>query len=222
MRWPGRHVQERAATPSPAIAEAGAADATVHASPGLAALLGGLAADGGGRILDLGPAVPANLAVYTRFATTVRFADLLRVAAPAGGDAANRASLTDERLGSVLPDGEPPYDVVLAWDVLNYLTADTWRAIVARLTARCRPGARLFAMIATGRTVPAAPLRYEIVGDDHLAYRAADPATCASATVAPAEVEKRLAPFRVVHSVVLRHGVHEYLFALRVEPSARV
>ena len=187
-----------AATPSPAV----------HASPGFAALFTAAPSVHLARILDLGPAVGENLAFYGRFARTVRFVDMLRDEI-GGGPAARRnvASLLD----GCLKAGDGPYDLVLAWDLLNYLEHDAGRDLIERLEGCTRVGTRLFAMISSGHTMPARPQRFTIVDAQRLAYRETGGGVCASPELAPAEVGRLLAPFRVERSVVLSHGVREYV-----------
>ncbi|MGE5235746.1 MAG: hypothetical protein ACM3O7_05325 [Acidobacteriota bacterium] len=188
--------------------------AVVHHSPGLAALFAGTRGERPKRILDLGPAIRANLEAYGRFAACVRVVDLLRDVA--GGEGANLPLTrpTAEQLAAALPAGEPPYDIVLLWDLLDYLDAEGWHPILARLAECGTAGSRLFLMVFTMPEMPARPTRFEIVDDEHLAYRVVTEETRRSPRLAPAEVERRLSPFRVERSTVLRHGVREYVAVL--------
>lgn len=210
MRWPGS--SRRRAEPRSTSAAAGAprAEPLSHRSLGLAALLAGL--HGRSRLLDLGSAVPANLAFYKDFADLVCFADLLRDVAGerAGADA---APLGPEAVAAVLPDVDT-YDAVVAWNTLDHLDAAATRLLVERLLACSHPGTRLYAMVSASRTMPALPPRFEITGGDLVVYHPRSAAVRPSPMLTPAEVEKRLAPFRTERAFVLGHGVREMVSVL--------
>jgi hypothetical protein len=213
----GRDSPEPRVVPTePAVA--GTTPAPVlHPSPGIAALFAGLAAQREQRVLDLGAASGVNLAVYARFGRSVRVVDLCR-GTRQGPPTAVPPSPGD-RLAALLPAADGPYGVILVWDLLDYLDAPASRTLVARLVGCAEAGTRLFAMTAEGPQMPELPGRFEIVDGEHLLYRPATAAMRAGPRLAPAEVERRVAPFRVERSIVLRHGVREYVAVLPREPS---
>ncbi len=210
MRWPGR-TRNR---PAPGGAGPGPGgtgpEPATHRSLGLAALVDGLR--GHSRVLDLGPAVPANLSFYRTFADLVCFADLLRAATGerAGADA---PPLGADDVAAVLPE-LAAYDAVVAWNALDHLDRPATRLLVDRLLACSRPGTRLYALVSASRTMPALPPRFEIADRDHVLYHPRSAAVRPSPMLTPAEVEKRLAPFRTERAYVLGHGVREMVAIL--------
>ena len=171
-------------------------------SPGLAALFDALESDGRHSILDLGPAAGRRLRILGRFATQVRFVDLLARAGP--------GTAWDEGLGALRPNPARPYDVVLAWDVLDRLGAEERLALVARLAAVTAPRARLYALAAREGTGSAAG-EFVLVDRDRIAERPADGEAAAHRPILPAELERALAPFDVVNAYMLRTGAREYV-----------
>jgi len=172
-------------------------------SPALAMLFGALVEDGRHSVLDLGPACGAHLRVLGSFASQVRFADLLR---PAG-----RGAEWAEALRAVAPNPTRPYDVVLAWDVLDRLDPDGRAALVARLAGITAPRARLYAVVAgegAGRT---ALYRFELLDRERVAEWPEDAARRSSEPLLPAPLERALLPFEVVSAYMLRHGAREYV-----------
>lgn len=204
----------RSARPAPAREEDAPAAPETHHSLALPDLLSQLHPDRRLRILDLGPAIGSNLAFWTeRHLCTVEFADLYPslIAAPrADPDAAVAAALPD--------DAAWPADVVLAWNVFNYLDHARLRVLGERLAARTRPGALLFAMVWTGKEIPVEPGRFRIVDDSHLEY-GLDPArTRPGPRYRPSDIAATTAGFATDRSFLLRHGVQEYLLVREREP----
>lgn len=185
----------------------------VHDSPGLAELFAGLDPDLDHRVLDLGPAAACNLEHYRAVATRIRFADLLRAATLDELRGLDGEEL-ERRLAELLPeDGDGP-DLILTWDVLNYLDDRLAGPVARRIAALAAPGARLHTMIITSPMMSAEPTRYLIVGPGRLAYRTGPARQVPAPDLPPARVERWLAPLGVTRSVVLRHGVRE-LVAVR-------
>jgi hypothetical protein len=177
-----------------------------RASPGLAALFAGLTADGVGPLLDLGPAADSSLQVFGRYTHRVRFADLLGAAlAPSGWSAASEA----------IPAPNPPYDVVLAWDVLDRLPPDERPALIAHLAEITSPGARLHVVADAPEKTTLEPLRFALLDVDSIRCEPTGRALPAYPRILPGQVERLLAPFRVAAGFTLKVGVREYVAVRR-------
>jgi hypothetical protein len=172
-------------------------------SPGLAALFGVLQEDGRHSILDLGAASGAHLRLLGPFARQVRFASLL---AGAGRDEA-----WDDALRALPPNPARPYDVVLAWDVLDRLGAEGRAALVARLADVTAPRARLYAIAGAEGAGGAGRLAFTLLDHDRLAERPVDVTGAEIRPLLPAQMERVLMPFEVMSAFMLRSGAREYV-----------
>ncbi len=175
----------------------------VHRSPGLEAVLKGLARGGAVQILDLGPAISDNVDFFAAFAARIQIVDALRES-----DAACPASAVLSGLG---PGSEGGFHLVLLWDCLNYLSPAEGAALVESVLPLCRPDARCLAMVATSDTMPAAPTRYRIVDESHLTYERSTTEMMGAPQMTPAAVQALLGGFSIEHAFVLRNGVREYV-----------
>jgi hypothetical protein len=174
-----------------------------RASPGLAAVFAGLREDGSHGVLDLGPAVDANLRLYGRYARWVRFGSLLHD--PPGGEAWKRA------LQTLPPLPDRLYDVVMVWDLLDRLSPRDRPVLIERLSQLTGPGARLYVIVdASGQSVTH-PLRFTLHDVDQVSQEIVGPPRPAYPPILPAEVERTLAPFQVAHAFTLRGGLREYV-----------
>ncbi len=185
----------------------------VHDAPALIELFTGRGPDAGGRILDLGAASRRNFGFYTSVATGVRFLGLT--------DPHQLTALHDleavpfeRRLRELLPVGREVFDVVLTWTLFDHLSPAQPNLLSRHLAAISAPGARLHAMIAMSDRMPAVPGRFEIVEPGRLAYLPSSGDLVPAPGTPPAKIEAWLAPFRVEHAFVLRHGVREVLAIL--------
>ncbi len=165
--------------------------------------------ESGCRILDLGPAVPANIRFYGEFASHVRVVDGVR-------DLAALVETEEEEgefetvLDQIWRGVEGKFDVVMAWDLVSHIEPKVARSVISRLHAVCRQGAKLFMMTYAGATMPSLPQVFEIRSADRLLYRPASSDLVSAGVLTPAEVERLLRGFRVESSFLLRHGVREY------------
>ena len=174
------------------------------AAPGLAALLEGVSDDRSHAVLDLGAAADLNFRLYGRYARWVRFLDLLGPGGWAGGGPAAASP------GYIPSEAQRPYDLVFAWDVLDWLTGEQRQELVRGLSQVTGPRARLHLLTRVDDAV-ARPLRFTILDANRIRYEPAPGAALPRSRLLPAEVAKLLEPFRVLHAFTLRSGLREYV-----------
>ncbi len=190
----------------------------LHRSPALRELVARLSNDVPHTILDLQPAVGANVEFFSRFTCRLQIVDLLGALVATEAQAAGAAD-ADAAFRRALPTPAAPYDVVLAWEVLDYLPRDRVRRLLEHLCGLCRPRALMLVFISTVKEIPVLPPVFKIVDEQTLDWQARATAMRPGPRHAPADVEHMAAGFAVAHSVVMRHGVREYLFE-RIDDSA--
>jgi hypothetical protein len=110
----------------------------------------------------------------------------------------------------IVGDHRRSFHLVLGWDVFNYLSEAESRRLLQTVAELCYPGARLHAIVFARDTMPTVPNRYRIIDAARLAYEPTTTELCGAPHLPPAAVEKLLTGFRIEHSFVLQHGVHEY------------
>jgi hypothetical protein len=104
-----------------------------------------------------------------------------------------------------------PYDVVLAWDLLNLLDSDERAAAMTHLADITATRARLHVVVDGTGAATTQPLAFTLLEPGRIAERATGPREPVSHPLLPAQVERALAPFDVVRAFVLRTGVREYV-----------
>ncbi len=219
LPWRTRRGGPEAAGPRREFTQSAEPKPPFYRSPALKALVGRLPEEGAYSILDLGAAFGANIEFFSRFRCRLQIADFpgalaspeMRTALEADAESAFRR---------VLPVGREPFDVVLAWDVFNYLGRDQLRFLATDLAWLCRPGALLLAFVSTAKEIPAEAGDFQIADEQTVLWRPRSTATREGPRLPPADVERLVAGFSVVHSVLMRHGVREYLFERRADLAA--
>ncbi|MEX2572163.1 MAG: methyltransferase domain-containing protein [Gemmatimonadota bacterium] len=200
----------RAAT-HPALPVAGpdqsGATAGTRATAGAAALFERVREDRSRAILDLGPAAGSSLRVYGRFARWVRFADALAEA--------TSPQIWRPMLEALPPNPERPYDVVVAWDILDRLPPKARPALVERLTALSGPEARLFVVTASPDHPPLELLHFALETVDRMRYEHTGLPHPRHPPLLPAEVNRLLMPFEVTRAFSTQVGLREYVAVRR-------
>lgn len=183
-----------------------------HPAPGLKQALERVPRPGA-RVLDLGPALASNVDYFNRLGARLRIADLegsLRDEdlwlAPAKPAAWERAIAPLLAAGA----GES-YDLVLAWDLLNYLGRERWSVVARELTARLAPGGMLHLLSRTGKLMPATPGRYRWIANDRLREQPRDAATVTPPRFSHGEIERLHPGLAAARSFLDKHGLQEYL-----------
>jgi hypothetical protein len=180
-----------------------AAEQVERNSPGVAALFEGVSADRSHAILDLGPAAGASLSVYSRFARWVGFADVLTAATSSDG--------AQEALHALPPNPERPYDLVVAWDVLDRLPPGGRASFMQRLTELTAPRAKMFLMLELPDERRLDLLRFTITEVDRLSYQPTREFRPGHPPVPPGELKRLLEPFEVARAFSTRLGLREYV-----------
>ena len=182
----------------------------IYASPGLEEAVRMVSNNGACKVLDLGPSVAANIDFVSGFASYLQIVDAVdrSPTALAGGAGGTHRLST---LSTLIEPHRRSFHLVLAWDVINYLSIDQAERLVASLAELCLPGARFHAIFWAKDTMPATPNRYRIVNGTRLAYEPSISEVRGAPELPPATVAKLLKGFRIEHSFVLQHGVHEYI-----------
>jgi hypothetical protein len=178
----------------------------IYASPGLEEALRTVREGDACKVLDLGPSMAANVDFVSKFASYLQIVDAID-RTPVGTSGTDRLST----VSTLVEKHRRSFHLVLAWDVINYLTTDQAERLVASLAELCLPNARLHAVFFAKDTMPAIPNRYRIVNEARLAYEAVTSELRGAPELPPATVAKLLKSFQVEHSFVLQHGVHEYV-----------
>jgi len=172
-------------------------------SPGAAALFDSLVPDGRHSILDLGLAGEVHLRLLSRYAQQIRFAGL--VPDPPEDDA--WASV----LAALPPNTCQPYDVVLAWDVLDRIDPEQRATLIARLAELTAPSARLYAVVDTSGAATTRPIRSTLTDVNRVSMQPVGPPRPARPALLPAPAERLLVPFEVTQAFTLRSGLREYV-----------
>jgi len=196
--------------------EASPAPADRH-SLALAEVLRAVAAPGKTQVLDLGPANGANVAFLSRYACTLHIADLYRTVGLAEGEHEEALERAFERQ---LPDG--PFDLVLAWDLFDYVGRTGLQVLGRQLADRTRPGSVLFALVSFHPRITDRPHRFQIVNAETLRYGDPSGLERPSPGYREPDLVRLLPGFEVSGSYLLRHGIQEYLLTRRAHESGAV
>jgi len=178
-----------------------------HPSLALKELLRGIPTDRKISVLDLGSASSANIAFFSHCSLYV--ADLFRTLRERSGLPAQQALPFDRDLNSLLPEG--CFDIILCWDLLNYLSSSQMQILGQHLASRSRPGCRIFAFIAPHGQIPDLPRRYEVLAADEIRYVDGPASLRKAPGYREPELNQWIAPFSVESSFLLRHGMQEYI-----------
>ena len=117
-----------------------------------------------GSVLDLGPPISENLAFYARYGAKITVADFYRFYRPLRGNSLERASTRASLLDELVPHkASTRFDLVMAWDLLNYLSLDEIAWLMDGTSELCSPGALMFAIVAGSGDMPETPSNYRFV-----------------------------------------------------------
>ncbi len=184
----------------------------VHNSLGLQALCQKLQGVFTCNILELGPVRSGNIQFWSQFSPSIYVADL-RSSLPLPVLPSEESEFVepdwDHLLG--LPKNQS-YDVILAWDLLNYLDLPVVASLMKYLKRFCRPGTILFCLIFDQKEMPEKITVYGIADESHLKYEYAGSEMWVCPRHQPHALAGVMTQFHTSESFRLRNGIAEYLF----------
>ena len=165
-------------------------------------------------ILELGPVRKGNVEFWSQFSNSIYVADL-------------RSSLPLPPLLPLPDDPEPPkrdwhqvlrlpekrrFDIVLAWDLFNYLDLSDLSGLIGYLSRFCRAGTIVFMLIFDNQTMREEISVYQVVDESHLGYELGGAKMRECPRHHAHTLKQMMRNFRSADSFRLRNGVIEYLF----------
>jgi hypothetical protein len=171
-------------------------------------------------VLDLGPALGANVAFFGGRPCSLYIADLPHSLFDAGmAPPPRRRGAFAQMLERDLPTDQK-FDIILAWDLLNYLEIEEIGDLSRCLAGMSHADASLFALIATHKTMPARPSVFRIADPERLSYRLDSGAQRAAPMWKEPDLRRAMADFEIETTYLLRNGMQEYLFSRHPGPTA--
>lgn len=139
-----------------------------HKSPGISAIYQQIRSSRHNRILDLGSFSAANFEFFSQFSNKIHFEnfdDYLKN---------NVALMYNEALGEGLDDylsefsDIAPFNVVLTWDIFNFLDLRTIEMLFQRLSPYCAKNALVHLIKHFGTNTPSLPSRFQVLSETEL------------------------------------------------------
>lgn len=127
-------------------------------------------------VLDMGRAQPTTLSFFRHYRCRVGVADALEGLAELGRSGTTDPTLIWYELRELVPvDVARPWNLILLWDLLDYLPGPLLEAVTRHLQSGMTSGTRLHGFVATAATpVPAIPPGYEVLTRERLRRRVRD------------------------------------------------
>lgn len=170
--------------------------------------------ENGGRcvVMDLGAARTETISLLGQFRCRLEIVDLAESLDELNAE--EDPSRLRRRAEALLPaPRREPIDVVLCWDLLNYLQRPALAAVMDGVAARARPGtlAHALVILSTPR-MPARPAGYVPLPDHRLAGHRTAGGERDAPRYTPEDLGRCLREFSVERVMLLRNGMQEYLF----------
>lgn len=165
------------------------------------------------RVLDVGPGLGANFDFLSQFSKRIVFEDLYRTMATLGEPFSGEGRIYCPVYDGLLPyRGQAAFDIVLLWDLLDYLDLDDIRRLSRHLAELCQRDSLIYGLVGTGAKMASTPTRFHILDKDSLLCREAGTAQRDCPRLTQVRLLELMRGFRVRRSFLLRSGRQEYLF----------
>jgi hypothetical protein len=171
-------------------------------------------------VLDLGTVRSGTVELFSAYRCRLDIIDL-----PTALPAMTQCDEPEDRKACLSalfdPDEREPLDLVLCWNLLNYLQRDDIHDLVEALLPRFQPGTRLHALIEyASPLMPATPGYWVPDASARLHASQVDEEQTDSPRYKPKELERMMPQLAPERTVLLGNGLQEYLFRPKAKARA--
>jgi SAM-dependent methyltransferase len=193
-----------------------------HRSPGLTAIFNAVKTSQKNQILDLGSSISANFNFFTQLGCRFHFENFDETLAEMRKGELNPQTLIETFLKYIKPDQR--FDIVLLWDLFNYLDKTLMQKLYAKLEQFLKPNSLIFSLSYVGSKRPDSPAQFRILDQYFIEINnesALEPNALRSTTV---QSLRDFPNFFILRSYLgqkdMRRGVSEQISAFKPEKTS--
>lgn len=177
-----------------------------HRSPGITAIFNEIKFSNSNRVLDLGSLVGSNFDFFSRLSCHLHYENLDDFIDEYRGLSGENQAL---RLESFLlkPEKNEKYDVILMWDLLNYLPLPAIKKLFEYLRRVCKNNTLVHLVKYLGRNIPVRPARFKIQSQYYLEIESSQTAPRQIQTLATAQLLKEAPNYYMQNNLMHEQGM---------------
>ncbi len=169
------------------------------------------------QVLDLGAPASSTVAFFSGGACKFYLEDLYRFFIAPRIDREDSDDKDDGVAAAIAAalsyDDTARFDLILGWDLFNYMERGAIELLMARIARSCRSGTLLFLTASTGSMISSTPARITMTNSGRLRYRSTvDERSITNPRLSPTALESMMPGFRLLHSFLLGDEMQEFLF----------
>lgn len=168
-----------------------------------------IAAEPGCQVVDLGAASTGNCAWFSASGARV-FIDTSRNSLR--GRVIENGEVDAPELDKFLDHFPGAIDVLLFWDLLDYLPLETIKLLMNQISRRMQPGGLAYVLASRQRRIAATPAIIDVVREDVLRFHHDEPQSKEAPQYAPKKLEQHMPGFVLEKLYLMQNGVQEHLF----------
>jgi len=162
-------------------------------------------------VLDLGLPMEQKFTFFSRFKIKLYFNNFPDSFCKQLLRSQSQANWSEADFAHMLPDVSVKYDLILAWDYLDYLTPENLRVVTTRLSQCSHAGTWIYFLLTQHRKIPDQPATIDLLSGSQIRY-ISGPAIRDCAHYPPQIMEGLLKGYRIKKMVLLKNGIQEHLF----------
>ena len=165
-------------------------------------------------VLDLGTVHSATIRELGKFRCRLEFVELADGLDSLNGEIDPRR--IRQQADALLPPRRPePTDIVLCWDLINYLNQPALTAVMECIALRCKRGALAHGLVYySAKSMPQRPSTFIPVDDQHIIQHLNPGLERPAPRYSPEDLARCMPRYSVERGRLLRNGMQEFLFKL--------
>ncbi|MBL1293382.1 MAG: hypothetical protein COB61_005875 [Thiotrichales bacterium] len=190
-------------------------DQPAYRSPGLQLIFKRINNGDKVNILDFGSPLANNVEFFSAYHCRLTIADWLQ-SLPLGEDCWAESPAFSPLFPELLSfDTKEQFDVILGWDIINYLDEDDIRRFSRFIAPYTKPDALCFFSVITQKNMAMQPAKYRIMAEDSLHCEQYDCDECPSPRFTQSRLLELMKEFQAHRSFLLQNGRQEQILRIR-------
>ncbi|MBN4078784.1 hypothetical protein JYT96_02150 [Gammaproteobacteria bacterium AH-315-C21] len=187
----------------------------VYRSPGLQLIFERISSGDKVNILDLGPPLSSNVEFFSSYHCRLYIADLLQSLSLVDTYWAESPAFSPMFPELLDFDESEQFDIILGWDIVNYLSEDSIRRFSRFIARHTKADALCFFSLLTHKEMAVQPAIHRILEEGSLHCEQHDCGSCASPRFTQSRLLELMKEFQAHRSFLLQNGRQEQVLRIR-------
>ena len=165
------------------------------------------------RILDFGAVQSSSIDFYSNNEVPcfITIADCIDTLSGLQQDEQSEPDEASKILDELIPVNTQPYDIILAWECLNYIHPEVFACLNNKIKQVTHKNSLLYGYLYTSKYTTSYPCNFKIQNETNISCDDQTNSTAKPEIISATSLNKHFCDFEVTRSALIRNGLQEFM-----------